>query len=99
MQQQAGYGIERQINTVMDFLSEASLPTGLGYELDPNNFELLESDLGKSAYKGHNFTKGELGRFKEKVVNGEITEGILLIETLIDFPDCPTMRLSNILTL
>lgn len=66
MQQQAGYGIERQINTVMDFLSEASLPAGLGYELDPNDYELLESVLGKSAYKGHNFTKGELRRFQKE---------------------------------
>src|SRR5688572_13208866 len=89
LQQQAGYGIERQINTVMDFLSEASLPAGLGYELDPNDYELLESDLGKSAYKGHNFTKGELGRFKEKVVKGEITEGILLIENVDRFSRLP----------
>jgi hypothetical protein len=65
LQQQAGYGIEHQINTVMDFLSEASLPAGLGYELDPNDYELLDSNLGKSAYKGHKFTKGELERFKE----------------------------------
>lgn len=49
----------------MDFLSEASLPAGLGYELDPNDYELLDSNLGKSAYKGHKFTKGELERFKE----------------------------------
>lgn len=66
LQQQAGYGIERQINTVMDFLSEASLPAGLGYELDPNDYELLESDLGKSAYKGHNFTKGGTRTFQRK---------------------------------
>ncbi|WP_037037286.1 hypothetical protein [Rahnella sp. WP5] len=74
LQQQAGYGIERQINTVMDFLSEASLTAGLGYELDPNDYELLESDLGKSAYEGHNFTKGELGRFKEEEKKTELEE-------------------------
>jgi DNA invertase Pin-like site-specific DNA recombinase len=89
LQQQQGFGIQRQINNVMDFLTEAKLPHGLGYELDPENYELLASDLGKSAYKGHNFSKGELGRFMERVINGEITEGVLLIENADRFSRLP----------
>ncbi|MBB6113425.1 DNA invertase Pin-like site-specific DNA recombinase [Rahnella inusitata] len=89
MQQQSGFGIQRQINNVMDFLSEAQLPLALGYQLDPENYELLESDLGKSAYKGHNFTKGALGRFKELVTPGQITEGVLVIENVDRFSRLP----------
>lgn len=89
LQQQSGFGIQRQINNVMDFLSEAQLPLALGYQLDPENYELLESDLGKSAYKGHNFTKGALGRFKELVTSGQITEGVLVIENVDRFSRLP----------
>ncbi|MFF6012109.1 recombinase family protein [Rahnella sp. R3(2024)] len=89
LEQQAGFGIERQISTVMEFLTEAQLPASLGYQLDPENYEWLESDLGKSAYKGHNFTSGQLGLFKNKVVNGEITEGVLLIKNVDRFSRLP----------
>lgn len=89
LQQQSGFGIQRQINTVMEFLAEAQLPPSLGYQLDPDNYELLASDLGKSAYKGHNFTKGSLGKFKQQVVSGQITEGVLLIENVDRFSRLP----------
>lgn len=85
MQQVDAFGISRQINTVMDFLESAKLPDELGYQLDSKNFEILESDKGLSGYKGHNFTKGSLGKFKERVARGEITEGCLLIENVDRF--------------
>lgn len=85
MQQVDAFGISRQINTVIDFLESARLPDELGYQLDSENFELLESDKGLSGYKGHNFTKGSLGKFKERVASGEITEGCLLIENVDRF--------------
>ena len=85
MQQVDAFGLDRQISTVMDFLENAKLPTELGYQLDPNNHEVLESDKGLSGYKGYNFTKGSLGRFKERVRLGEITEGCLLIEAVDRF--------------
>ncbi|MFY7124121.1 recombinase family protein [Enterobacter cloacae complex sp. SHL022] len=85
MQQVDAFGLDRQISTVMDFLENAKLPVELGYRLDPNNHEVLESDKGLSGYKGHNFTKGSLGRFKERVRSGEITEGCLLIESVDRF--------------
>lgn len=37
LQQQSGFDIQRQINNVMDFLSEAQLPLALGYQLDPES--------------------------------------------------------------
>jgi DNA invertase Pin-like site-specific DNA recombinase len=85
LQQIDGFGISRQINTLMDFLENAELPKGLGYQLDPQNYEVLESDKGLSGYKGHNFTKGSLGKFKNRVANGEITSGCLLIESVDRF--------------
>lgn len=54
LQQVDLFGIDRQINTVMDFLESAKLPDELGYQLDPNNYEVLESDKGLSGYKGVN---------------------------------------------
>ncbi|NIG74218.1 hypothetical protein F3J34_11480 [Klebsiella sp. Ap-873] len=85
MQQVDAFGLDRQISTVMDFLENAKLPAELGYQLDPSNHEVLESDKGLSGYKGHNFTKGSLGQFKRRVETGEITEGCLLIESVDRF--------------
>lgn len=85
MQQVDAFGLDRQISTVLDFLENAKLPAELGYQLDPNNHEVLDSDRGLSGYAGHNFTKGSLGRFKERVRTGEITEGCLLIESVDRF--------------
>ena len=85
MQQVDAFGLDRQISTVMDFLENAKLPAELGYQLDPNNHEVLDSDRGLSGYAGHNFTKGSLGRFKKRVDSGEITEGCLLIESVDRF--------------
>ena len=44
LQQIDGFGIDRQINTLMDFLENAVLPNELGYQLDPQNYEILDSD-------------------------------------------------------
>lgn len=66
LQQVDAFGLDRQISTVLDFLENAKLPAELGYQLDPSNHEVLESDKGLSGYAGHNFTKGSLGRFKER---------------------------------
>lgn len=85
MQQVDAFGLDRQISTVLDFLENAKLPAELGYQLDPSNYEVLESDKGLSGYKGHNFTKGSLGQFKRRVEAGEITEGCLLIESVDRF--------------
>ncbi|QXB23104.1 recombinase family protein [Lelliottia amnigena] len=85
MQQVDAFGLDRQISTVLDFLENAKLPAELGYQLDPSNHEVLESDKGLSGYKGHNFTKGSLGQFKRRVEAGEITEGCLLIESVDRF--------------
>lgn len=85
IQQVDAFGISRQINTIQDFLESATLPQELGYQLDSNNYEILESDKGLSGYKGHNFTKGSLGKFKTRVASGEITEGCLLIESVDRF--------------
>ncbi|SAH31540.1 recombinase family protein [Enterobacter hormaechei] len=85
LQQVDAFGLDRQISTVLDFLENAKLPAELGYQLDPSNYEVLESDKGLSGYKGHNFTKGSLGQFKRCVEAGEITEGCLLIESVDRF--------------
>ncbi|HDT5673821.1 recombinase family protein [Klebsiella pasteurii] len=85
LQQSDGFGIPRQIHTLMDFLENAELPKELGYQLDPNDYEVLEHDSGLSGYSGYNFLKGSIGKFKKRVASGEITSGCLLIESVDRF--------------
>ncbi|PDO82717.1 recombinase family protein [Kosakonia sacchari] len=83
LQQVAGFGIERQIQTVQDFLKYAVLDERLGYQLDPDDFELLESDLGKSAFHGRNWLPGaSLGNFYIAVIEGHIMRGALIVENI-----------------
>lgn len=101
LQQVKGYGIERQQTTVLDFLDEAILPPQLGYTISGENYEMLEADLGKSAFKGHNFSKGHLGKFKERVLSGEIVPpAIFIIENVDRFsrlPDYEAIHEFNVL--
>ncbi|MBD1404687.1 recombinase family protein [Leclercia adecarboxylata] len=83
MQQQHGFGIDRQISTVTDYLSFATLDQRLGYQLDPENYEILDSDIGKSAFKGANWgAKSSLGKFYKAVVERKITSGVLVCENI-----------------
>lgn len=79
-----GYGLQRQQDTVKAFLEDFKVPDELGYEIDRENYEILE-DAGKSAYHGFNFSKGQLGLFRQKVLDGEITSGLLIIENVDRF--------------
>jgi len=83
MQQQHGFGIDRQISTVTEYLSYATLDQRLGYQLDPENYEILDSDIGKSAFKGANWgAKSSLGKFYKAVVDRKITSGVLVCENI-----------------
>ncbi|WP_273761685.1 recombinase family protein [Aeromonas hydrophila] len=83
LQQVQGFGIERQIQTVTDFLENAVLDSRLGYQLDPNDYEILESDIGKSAFRGNNWKpNSNLGRFYDDVINKRITRGALIVENI-----------------
>lgn len=83
MQQQHGFGIDRQISTVTEYLSYATLDQRLGYQLDPDNYEILDSDIGKSAFKGANWgAKSSLGKFYKAVVDRKITSGVLVCENI-----------------
>ncbi|MGE6193825.1 recombinase family protein [Aeromonas media] len=83
LQQVQGFGIDRQIQTVTDFLEDAVLDSRLGYQLDPNDYEILESDIGKSAFRGNNWKPdSNLGRFYDAVVSGRIRQGALIVENI-----------------
>lgn len=84
LEQVNGYGLKRQQDTVKAFLEDFKVRDELGYDIDRENFEVLE-DAGKSAYHGYNFTKGQLGIFRDKVLNKEITSGLFLIENIDRF--------------
>ncbi len=83
LQQATGFGIERQINTVTDFLTYACIDERLGYCLSPDNYTLLESDIGKSAYHGRNWKESSaLGQFYLSVMNGTISDAVLVCENV-----------------
>lgn len=83
LQQVQGFGIDRQIQTVTDFLENAVIDSRLGYQLDPNNYVILDSDIGKSAFRGNNWKPtSNLGRFYEDVICKRITSGVLIVENI-----------------
>ena len=79
-----GYGLQRQQDVIRSFIDNFQVPHELGYEIDRENYEVLE-DQGKSAYHGYNFTKGQLGIFRDKVLRKEITSGLMIIENVDRF--------------
>ncbi|EPD9355012.1 recombinase family protein [Escherichia albertii] len=83
-----GYGLQRQQDTVKAFITSYKVPDELGYDIDRENYEVIE-DVGRSAYHGNNFTKGELGKFRQKVLDREIISGLLLIENVDRFTRMP----------
>lgn len=83
--QKDGYGIKRQSEAVHDYLLNSKHAENLGYRLSPDDYEMLDPDLGKSGYHGYQFSKGALGRFKQRVANGEISNGALVIENVDRF--------------
>lgn len=83
--QKDGYGIQRQSDAVLEYLSNSKEAEKLGYKLSPDHYEMLDPDLGKSGYHHYQFTKGALGRFKQRVADGEIACGALVIENVDRF--------------
>lgn len=79
-----GYGLQRQQDAIRAYLEDFDVPKELGYEIDRDNYVLLE-DAGKSAYHGYHFSKGQLGQFRQKVLDGEITIGLFIIENVDRF--------------
>ncbi|MGX1958976.1 recombinase family protein [Serratia proteamaculans] len=87
--QQGGTGITRQEAAVIEYINGYKPDPKLGYQLSLDDHEMLDPDLGKSAYHGFNFTKGALGEFKLKVLSREIKEGSLIIENVDRFSRLP----------
>ena len=72
--QASGHSLERQIASAQRWCEEHDL------KLDQS---LVLADLGVSAYKGHNITKGALAGFLEAAQSGKVPSGsILLVESL-----------------
>lgn len=72
--QQKGHGIERQIAASSEWAEQH------GMELDQS---LTLQDIGKSAFRGMNFTRGALGEFRRLLEDGTVPKGsVLLVESL-----------------
>ncbi|WP_370558415.1 recombinase family protein [Edwardsiella tarda] len=78
-----GFGLERQYQTLHDFLTYCNDVVGHDSlpQLDLEKVSNL-SDKGLSAYRHLNWDRGELGKFYDSVVNGSIGSCYLVCENL-----------------
>lgn len=70
--QERGSSRERQEADCREFIARK------GWNLvDP-----IVADLGRSAWKGDHLKKGNLGKFAERILNGDVAPGVIVVENL-----------------
>ncbi|MGX4990655.1 recombinase family protein [Enterobacter kobei] len=79
-QAESGTGIERQEEDLQRFIESKNLLEGMD-EPTPT----VISDRGVSAFKGHNMTRGELGKWVDQVSRGMWDGSILVVESMDRF--------------
>ncbi|MDQ6441364.1 hypothetical protein [Klebsiella quasipneumoniae] len=69
-----GFGIQRQVNTINQFIQYLVLDHRLPYTLDVDNITQMVAE-GKSAFKGKNWNpKTKLGQYRKMVMDGVIPD-------------------------
>ncbi|WP_196096700.1 recombinase family protein [Klebsiella michiganensis] len=77
-----GFGIQRQVNTINQFIQCIVLDHRLPYTLDVNNITQMVSE-GNSAFRGKNWNpKTKLGQYRKMVMDGVIPDSILIVENI-----------------
>lgn len=77
-----GFGIQRQVNTINQFIQYMVLDHRLPFTLDVENITQMVAE-GKSAFKGKNWNpRTMLGQYRQHVMNGVITESVLIVENI-----------------
>lgn len=77
-----GFGIQRQVNTINQFIQYMVLDHRLPFTLDVDNFVQMVAE-GKSAFKGKNWNpKTKLGQYRQQVMNGAVPESVLIVENI-----------------
>ncbi|MDA8516628.1 recombinase zinc beta ribbon domain-containing protein [Citrobacter sp. Igbk 16] len=82
MNQVDGFGIQRQVNTINQFLQYITLDHRLPFTLDTENITQMVSE-GKSAFRGKNWKPNtELGKYRKMVMDGVLPDSVLIAENL-----------------
>lgn len=77
-----GFGIQRQVNTINQFIQYLVLDHRLPYTLDVDNITQMVAE-GKSAFKGKNWNpKTKLGQYRKMVMDGVIPDSVLIVENI-----------------
>ncbi|MDM2738413.1 recombinase family protein [Citrobacter sp. Ct235] len=77
-----GFGIQRQLNTIEQFISYLTLDHRLQFELDVDNITQMVAE-GNSAFRGKNWNiKTKLGQYRKKVMDGVYPDSVLIVENI-----------------
>ncbi len=77
-----GFGIQRQINTINQFLQYVVLDHRLPFTLDVDNVTQMVAE-GKSAFRGKNWNeKTKLGQYRKMVMDGVLPDSVLITESI-----------------
>lgn len=77
-----GFGIQRQINTINQFLQCVELDHRLPFTLDVDNVTQMVAE-GKSAFRDKNWNeKTKLGQYRKMVMDGVISDSVLIVENI-----------------
>lgn len=77
-----GFGIQRQINTINQFLQCVELDHRLPFTLDVDNVTQMVAE-GKSAFRDKNWNeKTKLGQYRKLVMDGVISDSVLIVENI-----------------
>ncbi|EPX9549076.1 recombinase zinc beta ribbon domain-containing protein [Klebsiella michiganensis] len=77
-----GFGIQRQINTINQFIQYMVLDHRLPFTLDVDNITQMVVE-GKSAFRGKNWNpKTKLGQYRKMVMDGVLPDSVLITESI-----------------
>ncbi|ECK0357864.1 hypothetical protein FQS20_17165 [Salmonella enterica subsp. enterica] len=77
-----GFGIQRQVNTINQFIQYLVLDHRLPYVLDTDNITQMVAE-GRSAFKGKNWNpKTKLGQYRKMVMDGVVPDSVLIVENI-----------------
>lgn len=77
-----GFGIQRQVQTINQFIQYMVLDHRLPFTLDVDNITQMVAE-GRSAFKGKNWNPNtKLGQYRKMVMDGVVPESVLIVENV-----------------
>lgn len=77
-----GFGIQRQVNTINQFIQYLVLDHRLPFTLDTDSITQMVAE-GKSAFRGKNWNpKTKLGQYRKMVMDGVLKDSVLIVENI-----------------